>query len=217
MGSYIMNLIETDEGFNMQNKYYWDLYRDVLDRLLAEVSVRGHGGTIIIIPEQKVEQYKNGFTPGYSFKESLGLDTILNRISEYSLYYKTPIDRENQVKILTLNKKYIERINIVAQLACVDGALILSSRLRIICFGSKLTARQWADEVRVGPDTFGGGGDEFNNLRLGTRHNSAINFVGACNGAVAFVISQDGPIRGFVRKDSKTILCWPDCRVSMLV
>lgn len=217
MGLYIMNMIESDEEFETHNSHYRDLYPDILDRLLSEVSVRGHGGTIIIIPEQKIPQYRNEFTSNYTFEKSLGLDTILSRIPVSSLHYETPIDRENQLRILTLNKKYIERINVVAQLACIDGALMLSSRLRVICFGSKLIARQWDHEVRVGPDAFGGGGDVFNTSRLGTRHNSAINFVGACDGSIAFVISQDGPIRGFVRKDSRTILCWPDCRVSMFV
>ena len=217
MGSYIMNMIMADEEFEAYNTQYWDLYRDTLDRLLAEVSVQGHGGTIIIIQEQRVEQFRTDFTPGYSFEEYLGLDTILNRIPASSLHYETSINKDNHIKLLTLNKKYLENIKVIAQLACVDGALILSSRLRVICFGSKLTARQWDHEVRVGPDAFGGGGDEFNASRFGTRHSSAINFTGACHESIAFVISQDGPIRGLVRKDDKTILCWPDCRVSMFV
>jgi hypothetical protein len=49
------------------------------------------------------------------------------------------------------------------------------------------------------------------------RHNSAINFAAQCDGSTAFVISQDGPIRAFIRLNDETVLYWPDCTVSMFV
>jgi hypothetical protein len=78
-------------------------------------------------------------------------------------------------------------------------------------------ASKWGKRILVGPDGFGGGGKEFDASTLGNRHNSTIDFVGACPGCIGFVVSQDGPIRGFARKDNDTILCWRDCRVSMFV
>ncbi len=69
----------------------------------------------------------------------------------------------------------------------------------------------------MGPDGFGGGGQIFDLSKYGTRHNSAIDFVAAVPGTIAFVVSQDGPIRGFVLKDQDTILCWPDCTTSMFI
>jgi hypothetical protein len=46
---------------------------------------------------------------------------------------------------------------------------------------------------------------------------SAVAFVGVCTKAIAFVISQDGPVRAFVRQDDQTVLCWPNCSTSMIV
>jgi DNA integrity scanning protein DisA with diadenylate cyclase activity len=43
------------------------------------------------------------------------------------------------------------------------------------------------------------------------RHNSALAFAGAVDGSIAFVISQDGPVRVFVKSDESTLLYWPDC------
>jgi hypothetical protein len=210
MGSYVMDVIKDDDGFKEHQNLYWHIYRDTLDRLLAEVSVRGHGGTIIIVPSEKVEQCRSNFTSIYSFKGSLELESLLNRLLVSSKCHDTLFN-------VALNKKYSERINVLAQFACIDGALIASSRLEVISFGSRLAAPGWLGKTFVGPDGFGGGGEEFDISKLGTRHRSAIDFVGACAGSIGFVVSQDGPIRGFVRKNNETILCWPDCRVSMFV
>jgi hypothetical protein len=66
--------------------------------------------------------------------------------------------------------------------------------------------------VVTGPDGFGeGGGEVLNPARLGMRHNSALAFAGAVDGSIAFVISQDGPVRVFVKSDESTLLYWPDC------
>ncbi|MGB7291958.1 MAG: hypothetical protein WBD99_07290 [Thermodesulfobacteriota bacterium] len=106
-------------------------------------------------------------------------------------------------------------LDAIAQLACIDGALIISTQFNVVAFGSKLSAPKWSGSVLIGPDGFGGGGGIFDVSKLGTRHNSAINFVGSCTDSIIFVISQDGPIRGFAYQDSNTIFCWPDCSVSM--
>jgi len=213
MGSYIMDVIKDDDGFREHQSLYWQLYSRTLEYLLAEVSVRGHGGTIIIIPSEKVEQFRGNFTSTYSFRESLELESLLNRLVPSSKYHHI----EDFLFNLALNKKYSERINVLAQFACIDGALIVSSRLEVISFGSRLNAPVWSGKIFEGPDGFGGGGEEFDASKLGTRHNSAINFVGKCPGSIGIVVSQDGPIRGFARKDNETILYWPDCRVSMFV
>jgi sensor domain DACNV-containing protein len=210
MGNYIIDLIKGDKGYIDHQNSYWHLYRDSLDYLLREASERGHGGTIILISDKKIEDYKAFFTRNYMSTESLQIQYLLNKILTPSKEYEISIR-------VALNKIYSERLNILAQLTCTDGALILSSCLEVLSFGSKLMAsnNKWQGDVVIGPDGFGGGGEKFDTSRLGTRHNSAINFVGACPESIAFVISQDGPVRGFTKKDNNTILCWPDCRVSM--
>ena len=213
MGSYIMDVIKDDDGFKEHQNLYWHFYRDTLDRLLAEVSVRGHGGTIIIIPCEKVGQCRGNFTLTYSFRDGLELESLLNKLVASSNCHHI----EDSLYNVALNKKYSERIAVLAQLACIDGALIVSSRLEVISFGSRLNATVWSGKILVGPDGFGGGGDEFPAWKVGTRHNSTIDFVGECPGTIGFVVSRDGPIRGFARKDSETILYWPDLRVSMFV
>jgi DNA integrity scanning protein DisA with diadenylate cyclase activity len=110
-----------------------------------------------------------------------------------------------------------ERLQLIAQYASIDGALILSDLLDMVSFGTKLSADTWSEEVLIGPDGFHSGGEQFEYDRFGTRHKSAIDFVGENEAAIVFVISQDGPIRGFAKRNQETILCWPDCTVSMFI
>lgn len=107
------------------------------------------------------------------------------------------------------------RLDALVRLASIDGALVLSPRFDLVGFGAKLHAPAWAGTVLEGLDGFGGGGQPFDASRLGTRHSSAVAYVGAVPGAVAFVVSADGPIRGLARKGIGPIHCWPDCRLSL--
>jgi hypothetical protein len=93
-------------------------------------------------------------------------------------------------------------------LATIDGALVLDRDLGVRGFGAKLTAPSWDGEVLTGPNGWGdGAGQPFDFKRLGTRHNSAISFVGSCPGATAFVLSEDGGVRAF-RRIGNNVCCW---------
>ncbi|HEV8109812.1 MAG TPA: hypothetical protein VGP97_20045 [Burkholderiales bacterium] len=107
------------------------------------------------------------------------------------------------------------RLDALARLACVDGALLLSPDFELVGFGARLRAPAWNGTVMEGPDGHGGGGRPFDASRLDARHAAAVAYVGAVPGAVAFVASADGPIRALARKGFGPIQCWPDCRPSM--
>lgn len=208
MGKYILASIDGNDGFKKHEAQYWLLYRGTLDVLLAEGSARGHGGTIIIIPDRRIEEFRDLFSATYSLADNFHLESIIDRLMS---------QRSSHMLDLALRKHCPERIEALAQLSCIDGALLLSTRLKVVSFGSVLKAPTWKGEILIGPDGFGGGGAKFDVSKLGARHKSGVNFIGACQGCYGFVISQDGPIRGFVRKERDTILCWPDCNVSMFV
>jgi DNA integrity scanning protein DisA with diadenylate cyclase activity len=108
-----------------------------------------------------------------------------------------------------------QRLNALSRFALLDGAVLLTSEFELVGFGAKLRAEPFKENVIEGADGFGGGGQPFDFSRLGTRHNSALAFVAAVAGTVAFVASTDGPIRGIGRQMDGRIHCWPDCRLSM--
>lgn len=208
MGEYIGAVISEDEGYK-GDSFYLNRYFCTLEYLLARASARGHGGTIIILPNKKVHDHQTHFATNYSFEGGLQLEYLLNEIVKS--------ERDHNSLAPTYKKVCREKLEVLAQLSRVDGALILTSCLDVVTFGATLKAPKWEGRVLVGPDGFGGGGESFDASKLGTRHNSAINFIGACPGAIGFVLSQDGPIRGLSKRDRETVLCWPNSLVSMFV
>ena len=103
----------------------------------------------------------------------------------------------------------------LADLAKMDGALILTPKFDIVGFGVKLKAPKWEGAIQCGPVPYSITEQTLDFSRLGTRHNSALNFVGSVDGAIAFVASSDGPIRALTKDDEGKVVYWPDCRISM--
>lgn len=212
MGNYIIEIIKNDFGFKNFEYSYWHEFRSSIEHLLSETSLRGHGSTIILLPNDFLESYASKYITKYEFKDRLRIEELIIQRLSYS-----DVDPIYTLTKLALGNLIIERLSVLSQLSCIDGALLLTNKLRVVSFGATLNANEWHGDVILGPDGFGGGGQKYNVEALGTRHNSAINFIGECPRALGFVISQDGMIRGLVRKDEHTILCWLDCMVSMFV
>lgn len=210
MGNYIIECIKQNEGYKKYTNEYWHIFVDSIDYLLSEASIRGHGSTIIILPKGIEKESTGRFTNKYSFNQNLQIENIILDLLNLSN------NRDFSFRLL-IKRLLSERLSFLAQLSCIDGALILDSRLNPISFGATLNSTKWDGKVVIGPDGFNSGGKELDTLKFGTRHNSAINFVAELEGTIGFVISQDGPIRGVVKKDQNTVLYWPDCRVSMFI
>lgn len=221
MGSYLHTTIENNDGYKEYKNDYWCFYRDTIIRLLDEASTRGHGGIIIIIPNNKVDYYKskkhgdkNAIDTRNSFQGSLEIESLLKQIIALSCKSQTNDDKNKEIG---LKREYIERIAAIAQLACVDGALILSSSLEVISFGSILNAPKCEKNILIGPGGFSRSGEEFEISKRGTRHQSAFGFINECEDCIGFVISEDGSVRGIVKTKENTLLCWPNCRRSMFI
>jgi hypothetical protein len=200
--------VEKDPIFAATGMRYWHYARDALELLLSEASLRGRGGTIVLLPPDVVpaESY---FASKYKLDGTFGLQATL----------KECIEHERQIEIdIAYRKVANESIQRISQLASVDGALILTFAFQVLAFGATLTAPRSTATPIVGPDGFGQGvGQPFDINRYGTRHRSAVDFAAAVPCAIAFVISQDGPIRAFRSEMGQPVHVWPDCTASMFV
>ena len=220
---------------------YWYQYAGSLQHILGTASEKGHGGTIIWLPKEVVEPARQiivhgrrieNFTPIYSkFLELL----VATRASDNA--YRTifdlqeqgasvcPIDVASNAISMSMRSPTARAtlgilLNAIAQLSCVDGALLIDEFFQPIHFGARLQASQWFGPVKRGPmpPVWRGASQsrDFERSRFGTRHNSAIDFVGAVPGAVAFALSQDGPVRAITRRGD-TVYIWPDCLNTVFV
>jgi DNA integrity scanning protein DisA with diadenylate cyclase activity len=100
-------------------------------------------------------------------------------------------------------------IEFVARLATVDGALIVDDEIVPHYFRSKLAAKPWSGRV-VEADATGQHTKDFDVSGFGMRHTSALALVHQCPGVVAFVVSEDGPVRALMCIDEDVVVIWPD-------
>ncbi len=201
LGHYMMMCIRDHSLFKEHGDAYWRIYRDTIELLLTEASARGHGSIFILVePGGYSSEY---IVPRFSFRERITPQHLLEELLREDLDVPTSI---------AARKAVVDRVKFLAQLGTVDGAVLLTTELDLICFGATIMAPPYPGTIITGPDGFGeGGGEVLDPTRLGTRHNSAIAFAGAVKSSLAFVISQDGPARAFVQKDEHMLLYWPDC------
>lgn len=228
MGGYMHQIIKSHPEFaNFQNSY-WHYYVDSLTLLLKESQHRGHGGTIIWLPQESICIAQKFIDPKYSIQfefhpqlnylkellqwedENDKMYAILQKSESVKSEYSNHL---NTTTILTLRtkRKLKDYIDFLAQLTCIDGALIMTDRLQPLSFGSTLNAPKWKGEVLTGPDVLYNQLSPVDMTKKGHRHNSALDFVGSCPKSVAFVISQDGLISGMTRHNDEIIYLWSDC------
>ena len=208
LGGYVHAAVEQDPLFAAHGNQYWHHARDAFELLLAEAALRGHGGTIVLLPS-RLDPASGLYASGYQLLGSYRLQHTLDRC----------IGNKSSFEASTAYRKVAnETIQRIAQLATVDGALLLTFDFEVLAFGATLTAPRSSLQPVIGPDGFGRMTNRpFEITRYGTRHRSAFDFVAAHSGAIAFVISQDGPIRAFRRETDTTVYVWPDCTTSMFV
>jgi hypothetical protein len=103
-----------------------------------------------------------------------------------------------------------ETVSAIAGLTAVDGAVVLTDRYELLCFGAKIIRRRGAapvEQVTITEPVEGGVPSVIGPTQLGgTRHLSAAQFVHDQRNAIALVASQD---RRF------TVFAWSPCEESV--
>ncbi|MBF0446933.1 MAG: GAF domain-containing protein [Magnetococcales bacterium] len=201
--------------FDQLDMLYWDVYQNFIDRLLLAISSAGHGGAVIWLPLYCQQQAFELMDPRFPLKAAPEASSSLARFAQLESWVQSNRDthgRHAKLSSLLAEKHAMTSlIDLLANLTRVDGALVLSDRLSPMVFGAMLHAKIWTGQI-VSWDTepiFPSIHLDFK--KLGARHASAVNFIGQCPGAVAFVVSQDGPVAGLTYKDEQSIYWWPDC------
>lgn len=209
---------------------YFD-YARLLTRLIQDTAKHSHGAIIAWLPSESVNQYRGLFGGGHRISGFADVHELLvrwramttNAVTDETekRILKTTRSSKHQIMRRTLDEIYyplnsaLHQMGLLAQLACIDGALIVRDSLQPELFGAKLQAPPWAGPVVEGPLADRTRPSQEVDLGMyGTRHNSAASFAGACEDAIVYVLSQDGPITTLLRANN-TLLWWPDFVPSM--
>jgi len=199
-----LQVLKDHDLYKRYENGYWFLYRACIKRIYANAAARGHGGTVIWLPDKLLDEAHKYFQTGREIADSpAGEDLIGVVLQEEN-------SGEGGELIARYKRRLSEYLDMVAQLSCVDGALIIDEHLRPLRFATHLAAPKWIGEVFEGTHQDISPTQKIELTRFGTRHNSAIGFVGACPSTIGFVISEDGPVRAILRVD-EAIWLWLDC------
>jgi PAS domain S-box-containing protein len=219
----MQKVIKSHQEFIKEGEPYWRIYQEMMNLLVEEASKRCHGATIIWLPEKLINRAKKSLITKYPlFQEANTPENIANlcamqkekkKINKGSKKGSNSEAANNQViedTIIECKKRLIDHIDFMSQLTSVDGALIITHQLSPLSFGSVLATPQWSGKTYYYQPGFPEGREEVNLKKYGTRHTSAVNFVGKHPGVIAFVISHDGPISCLLSKKKEEVLWVPD-------
>jgi len=107
-------------------------------------------------------------------------------------------------------------VGFLSSLAAVDGAVVITDKLRLLGFGAEIVASSPSlTKVKMITE-FRKGIGEFRDIEFfGTRHRSAFRFCSSLEDSVAFIVSQDGETKVAKRVGSEVIL-WTNIDVGAL-
>jgi hypothetical protein len=98
---------------------------------------------------------------------------------------------------------------LVARLSAVDGALVVTSDLRVVGFGAEIVSdasrRIDAHEV-IGHPGRAESWPVIDSESFGMRHRSALRCIAATEGVAAFVVSQDGTVSFFWKQQGRVLV-----------
>jgi hypothetical protein len=193
------------------------LAQQMLKRIVATMRSAHHGGTIVIAPSNCLDEQhlfaRHAFTDADGRRRFRGLvleilDVLANQCSECG---RSPIDlyRESQdPQIAELDEGLFEVGHLIASLAAMDGAVVLTKRFEILGFGAEIAGTlPKIDSVRRALDLEA---DQFvveDIDGVGTRHRSAYRLCMASPETIAIVVSQDGGCR-FVASERDSVTYW---------
>jgi hypothetical protein len=169
-------------GKNDDNYMAWDDNRVIaVKEILRQMRRLGHGGTLILLPRAQ-KKYSNFSDAGYKIESLYNEGQVITAASNMSLP----------------DGRFVEFARLVANMTALDGATVLTKKLDLVSFGTKLKGSKSPKRIMKTLPVDVDGSYSFPKLeKLGNmRHQSAAKFVASQPSAVAFVVSQDGQISG---------------------
>ncbi|MBF0148315.1 MAG: response regulator [Magnetococcales bacterium] len=210
IGQALFKTVRNHAEFVQYGEIYWSRYRNFIQRLLVEIGRGGFGGIVIWVPDHNDHRPMLSLVTRYRLTNAIEASRLLGGYCA-SRREEQGKGKKKRKEMREMARRVLFHARRMAHLSRVDGALILSHRLRPLSFGTMLSAQRWRGRTQYCLDDHGADRVDVDLEKYGTRHASAVNLVGAYPGVVAFVISQDGPIAGMIATSSEERVLWiPD-------
>lgn len=217
------------------NDYPKRFYNFCLSRILTCIRDKGHGGTVLLIPDELSAtdpRLTDRVTIKYPSDYSYAWGLMAKHLELHRRYYdahfpmwnsKKPLDPKDYQRISLLEQRREEIdeslsdcFRFIGSLSGVDGALVLTQRLSVIGFGAEVIALSpTLKQVKLALDAQARKKTDVSIEAYGTRHRSAFRFCSSYEDSVAFIVSQDGGIKA-AKRSGRDVLMWPDVTMGSL-
>ena len=179
-------------------------YLDAVRSLVREMAAHGHGGLLVISPEERPLVPSAPYR--MSVNSSIGaLLRLTQRIKPKSQSGELEFARLLRNAFLTETERVIEE---VGALTAIDGAVVLNRSLAPIAFGAILRVGH-STRIREAIDAEGSRHRTIDFGSRGTRHRAAASYAADHPGAVVFVASEDGQVSCLFRdRAHRHVLLW---------
>jgi len=197
--------------------------QQMVKRIISTVQVARHGGTVIVLPPEATDamlsdgrfvRLKYRFTDGEPRRRYRSLIlSILRTLAETTPPEEGPADwgtyeQSRSPDIAILDEAVFEMSRLIAGLADVDGAVVMTKRFEVLGFAGEIIGGPVElSTVRRALDLEGARYELEPVDRVGTRHRSAYRLCEEIHDAVVIVISQDGGVR-FVAWNDGAVTYW---------
>jgi hypothetical protein len=199
---------------NLEPDFIRTLAQQVVKRIISTIRNSRHGGTLVYLPAERAAELccKDDYmSVKYQFTEEEPrrrfrtlLVRVMNTFAEISAdpadpgkvvgwndYVNSPHE-----EIAHLDEALFEVAHLIAGLAAIDGAVILSKRHELLGFGAVISGD--IDRVAMVARALDSEGEQTVPVlseEVGTRHRAAYRLCYELHDAIAIVISQDGTVR----------------------
>jgi hypothetical protein len=199
------------------------LSQQMVKRIIATIRAARHGGMLVILPNERVpDVVESVLRAKYLFDDAeprRRFRSLMVSVMRVLAESGTPNERtgkvgwsaygaSNSTALTMLDEAIFELSHLVAALADVDGAVIMTKRFELIGFGAEI-AGELPDVRSVfrADDLEGTSRHEESVEGVGTRHRAAYRLCSRVEDALVVVISQDGNVR-FVRSLDGAVTFW---------
>jgi hypothetical protein len=187
----------------------------MIRRCVQIVRAAGHGG-MILVQDVSIGETSTGLRVKYRFDQDAPTKryrTLILRLlamladsttepqvgwPDFAMSASADLER--------LEHAIFEWSRVVANLAAVDGAVVLDKRFSLLGFGAEVSPElALPSQVWRALDTEAGQRRREDIEAVGTRHRAAYRFVNDHPGALAIVISHDGGVSFVAKRDSEVV------------
>jgi hypothetical protein len=207
--------------------YPRELLLQFIERIVIRVRDASHGGTLLFVPNDwrhEDARIRDRLAIKYPIDDAETWPLLIRAVGAHRQYYdlllpiwdRPTVPQRDLHRLLLLDEDLADatdlvrdRAGLVASLCAVDGAVVLTDRLRLLGFGAEIIAQSpTLEHVVVAEDADATVTRPRPLEDLGTRHRSALRFCSSHEQVAALVVSQDGDVRAMLRTGGDVVM-WP--------